>query len=108
MNMSKYIRLTKTVNDRGRLIKPSELDKYITDNEKDWYTSVYFYNDKHLEYFKKNNTVSGIEDVTTDNLVFDFDSKADLNKAREDAKELLRRLKKYGASAAEAAADDWV
>lgn len=58
----------------------------------DYYESLYLYNQNHYNQFKKTNTLSGISDNVTDKIVFDFDSKNNLEDARKDAKELYSRL----------------
>lgn len=88
-----YIRLTCGLWDKGKLIpSDSDLGKYINDVNKDWYSSIYYYNDSHLETFKKTGTISGITDVVTDKLVFDFDD-SNIDNARTDAITLIQRLK---------------
>lgn len=65
------------------------------------YDSIFIYEDKHIEYYKThfnkkgNNTLSGITDVNTDKLVFDFDSEDSPQKALDDARELVARLQQF-------------
>src|ERR1044072_2824473 len=87
----KYIRITEGLNDKGELIPADELDLTKT-SEMDLYASHYYYNEQQYEQFLKNGTVSGIKDVVTDKVIFDFDDKNDLEKARKDAVELVSRL----------------
>jgi KaiC/GvpD/RAD55 family RecA-like ATPase len=97
--MVKYIRLCEGLNDKGKLISPEEISDYINtveSREHDWYSSIYYYTDKHLEQFQKTGTISGITDVKTDKLVFDFDSKQDIEMARTDTIEAISRLEKFG------------
>lgn len=93
--MSRYVRLTKGLNDKGILIKPDELGNY-TDTEKDYYTSVYYYNEEQLTRFKETGTVKGIKDVFTDKIWFDLDSKDNPEDAKTDAIVVIERLKQYG------------
>lgn len=97
-----YIRLCKTLADKGELIPITE-DVYKRINpERDYYRSIYYYNDEHFKRFyskviddKGRETIagcSGIEDVTTSRLVFDFDSENNLEAAKSDAIELCTRL----------------
>jgi KaiC/GvpD/RAD55 family RecA-like ATPase len=95
MNMN-YIRVTKGLVDKGQLISPNELYSFVTDSEKDYYASVYHYNHEQYEQFKKTGSIRGINDVITNVLIFDFDSKTDLEKTRIDALTAIDRLKKYG------------
>jgi KaiC/GvpD/RAD55 family RecA-like ATPase/HSP20 family molecular chaperone IbpA len=69
---------------------------YEADSKKDYYISVFNYNQGHYDTFKKTNTLSGIKDVTTNTVIFDFDSKSDINKAKEDALTLFGRLTQKG------------
>lgn len=59
----------------------------------DYYESLYLYDKSHFDQFKKTNSLSGIKDVTTDRIVFDFDS-GNLENSRKDAVELVARLLK--------------
>lgn len=94
-SMSKYVRLTKGLNDKGILIKPEEVQSYLKE-DRDYYTSVYYYNEEQLKKFKETGSVKGIKDVTTDKIWFDFDSKDNPEKARLDTIEVVKRLKKHG------------
>lgn len=91
-----YTRLCKGLNDRGILVKTERLNDYITDRTKDWYGSVFQYSDEHHKQFLESKTVAGITDVMTNKLVFDFDSKDDLDLAKKDCIELIQRMKKEG------------
>lgn len=88
---NRYIRLTKGLNDKGILIKPEEVQKHIT-SDKDYYTSLFYYNDEHLKRFKEKGTIKGIRDNYTDQLWFDFDDKDNPELARKDAVEVYNRL----------------
>lgn len=91
-----YTRLCEGLNDRGKLIpKNDDIYKHIKDPKKDYYISVYNYNEDHKKKFDKDNTVAGIRDVTTNKLVFDFDS-TDVDSSRNDALEVIKRLEKRG------------
>lgn len=90
---NRYVRLTKGLNDKGILIKEEEIFDKI-DTEHDWYASVYYYNDEHKKQFDKTGSVKGIKDVLTNKLIFDLDSKQDIELARKDAIEIVARLKK--------------
>jgi hypothetical protein len=94
--MSKYLRICKGVTDRGQLIPAdANVHDYINDKN-DWYRSLYYYNDEHYKQFKESGTIKGITDVETDRLVWDFDSKDNLEAARADAVELCSRLMSHG------------
>lgn len=102
-----YIRICKDLADFGKLIAIKNNDfsgVYKSINkEKDHYYSIYYFNDDHKSKFDQTGSVAGIKDVTTDKLIFDFDSdKEDLSKeenidlARQDAISLVNRLQKEG------------
>src|ERR1019366_9178530 len=93
MSDQKYVRLTKTLNNKGILVKPDEVLKHITDRKIDHYTSTYFYTQKHFDAFQTTGSIKGIKDVTTNKVWWDFDSKDDLKLARKDALTLIERLK---------------
>lgn len=99
MNMSnqKYVRLNKTLIGSGILVKPEEVNLNIENPNIDHYTSAYYYTTEHFDQFKATGTISGIEDVKTDKIWFDFDSKDNLGAAKEDAIVLIERLKEYTA-----------
>lgn len=94
--MNEYIRVTKGLVDKGTLIKAEELPNLPIDTERDYYTSVYYYNEKHYEQFRKTGSIRGITDVYTDTIVFDFDSKSNLEQTRKDSLTAIERLKKFG------------
>lgn len=95
MQMSKYVRLSRGLKDKGILIKPDEVFNHIQP-DKDYYTSVFYYNPEQLRQFKETGSIRNIEDVTTDKIVLDFDSKTDLSLAAKDALEAVYRLQRFG------------
>lgn len=94
--MSHFVRLTKGVADKGRLVPVNDIYDYIDDQNKDYYASAYYYNDKHYEDFKQTGTIRGTKDVTTNKIWFDFDSASDPEVAQLETIELIRRLEKFG------------
>jgi len=103
-----YVRLCESLNNVGKLVPVNEVHKYITDVNKDYYTSIFQYNESQktqaeesIEVQKDGKTinrlkgVSGIRDVITNKLVFDFDSDK-LKDAQRDTLELLNRLEDKG------------
>jgi len=106
----KYYRLTKTLNDVGRLV-PFDKNVYdlVKDSNTDHYTSLFYYDDEHKKkaeetiekvkgdkVVKRLRGVAGFKDVKTDRLVFDFDSEENVEKARKDTVELCKRLQSNG------------
>lgn len=99
MQAPKYIRLCRGVTDRGTLILPEERTRSISDYNKDWYESIYLYNDEQFARYKEaGGTVAGIRDVLTNRLVFDFDHESDPDYARQEARTVVYRLTKAGVS----------
>lgn len=92
MEMSKFVRLTKTLNNKGILVKPEDIHKYIDNPEIDHYVSTYYYNQDHYNTFQTVGSIKGIKDVFTDKIWWDFDSKDNLKFARKDAITLVERL----------------
>lgn len=100
-----YVRITNGVQDFGRLIPVTEfqdlakLEALIKQNpESDWYSSLFTFPQEAKEYFEKNNhSINGYNGkATTSKLIFDFDSKVDLEVARQDAIKLLVEFQKQG------------
>ena len=100
--MERYVRLNRTVEDKGDLILLSDLkDQSKLNNllskypNSDWYTSVYSYDKEVRDYFNKNNSsIKGFKGKAySSKLLFDFDS-INVVEARDDAIELLHRLNK--------------
>lgn len=88
-----YVRLCEGVNDYGTLIPTTEdVYKYVKDTKKDYYVSVYNYNEDQKKQFETKKTIAGIKDVTTNKLIFDLDSK-DIEEARKDTIKIIERLK---------------
>lgn len=100
---SQFIRVTNSVQDFGRLIPISEfqdpikLEALIKQSpDTDWYSSLFTFPKEAKEYFEKNDhSIKGYNGrATTSKLVFDFDSKVDLEIARQDAVTLLTEFQK--------------
>lgn len=70
----------------------------ITDKNKDYYLSLFQYNQEQKELAEKRGTLSGIKDTTTETLYFDFDSKSNLEQAKQDALTIIHRLIEHGAN----------
>lgn len=94
-----YVRIAKgLVNQTSELVPVTEnISKIISKSPKsDYYVSLYRYEDRHYEQFKKTNSVAGIKDVTTPKLLFDFDDAQNIEGAKKDAIEVCARLVKNG------------
>lgn len=105
-----YHRLTQGLSDVGKFIpETDDVYNYIKGN-KDYYLSIYKYNEEQKKLaeeiievedldnlgqkitYQRPRGVSGITDVETDLLIFDFDKENDLNKAKEDTITTVKRL----------------
>ncbi len=93
-----YYRLSRSFTHNN--IYPIKQNPYELnlDPEKDWYLSLYVYSEDHKDQFKKTKSFKGMTGVTTDKIFFDFDSKDDLDQAREDTKEIVDKLLQWGIS----------
>jgi replicative DNA helicase len=101
VNVSHLYRAFSTGTNSRQLFRYDEtffnnIQKVVDDKggELDYYESIYLYTPDHFKTFKKTHSLSGITDVKTDRLVFDFDSTSDLEVARQDAVDLVGRLMK--------------
>lgn len=95
----KYYRLSNGLSDVGTLIPETENPyNLITNKDKDWYLSLYKYNEqqKKTAETEQDGSIRGITDVTTNKLVFDFDDETDIELARKDAVKTYERLKEKG------------
>lgn len=70
--------------------------EHITDFNKDWYQSVFLYNEDHYENYKALKTLAGFDGVVTNKLVFDFDSTENIEHAKSDTLEAYTRLTMHG------------
>lgn len=82
----------------NRKLVPVEEDSWdhVKDNEKDYYESIFRYNEKHYKQFQETHSLAGISDVTTEKLVWDFDAEGQLNQSKADAVVLCQRLIEQG------------
>lgn len=94
--MARFLRITRTLNNKGKLIDPTTIQTHIKDDS-DYYTSTYDYTDDHYKQFKTTGTIAGIKDVSSRKIWFDFDSKdSTLEDARKDVLKLLERFEIHG------------
>lgn len=87
-----YYNFKEGLNSKGRLMTLEQLEKLQKDPNKDYYISIYKYNEEQKRKVDQNGTVSGIRDVTTDILVWDFDNANNPDDARKDVVSLAHRL----------------
>jgi len=72
-------------------------DDLIIDNKKDYYTSLYYYNEAQKSIFEQTGSFAGIKDTQSNRLFFDLDSK-DLKEAQKQSTALALDLVNYGIS----------
>lgn len=101
--MSFFVRLQHTVNSKGDIVPLSDyqdgnkLRGHIASSPAaDWYTSLFYFPQEAKSYFEEKGTIRGYKGPAYCNgLVFDFDSKADVEVARNDVRTLLKRLSSH-------------
>lgn len=92
-----YVNLREGLNSKPLLVKANEnVENLIKNPNKDWYVSLFKYNENHKKHLEENGTLSGIRDTVTDKLYFDFDNKTNLDLARQDAVLAATRLIERG------------
>lgn len=96
--MMEYYRLSEGLNNYKLVPISEDVWSHIKTNNKDYYRSLYIYNDEHYTQWKKTGSVSGIKNTKTNRLFFDFDSGENVTAAKEDAATLVTRLIKDGVS----------
>lgn len=89
--MPNYFNFKETLASKPRLMTLEEIKRFKADPNKDYYMSIFAYNDNHKKHVDQTGSVAGIKDVKTNTLVFDFDSK-DLEQVKKDVLELGTRL----------------
>ncbi len=90
--MMEYYNFKEGLNSKGKLMTLEQLSKLQKDPNKDYYISIYKYNEEQKKRVEEKGTISGIRDVTTDILVWDFDSSNNPDNARRDVVTLAHRL----------------
>ena len=90
--MMEYIRLNRGLTNYNLVPANADVWDYIQDNQSDYYTSIFQYNQEQYDQWKRTGSVAGIKHVTTNKLVFDFDDKNNLEAAKSDALTLISRL----------------
>lgn len=91
-----YTRLSEGYKKYKLIPKTDDIWDHITTNEKDWYVSLYQYNEEQYNRWKTTGSVAGITGVTTSQLYFDLDCETDLEAAKKDALTVVKRLMDKG------------
>jgi hypothetical protein len=76
----------------------TKLTDAIKNVNRDYYTSLFLYNESHKKILEERGTLAGISDAVTNRLFFDFDDKEHPENARQDAIETANRLLAMGVS----------
>lgn len=94
--MNRLVRITKTLKDKGLIVKESEV-KDLIDDTTSFYQSLYYYGDDVLTYFRSNkSSIKGYKGkVSTPYITFDLDSK-DLEVSKKNTIILIDWLKDQG------------
>ncbi len=100
--MELFVRLQEGLNNGGSVVPLSEyedtnkLKALLRDGPgSDWYTSLFYFPTELMDLYSKTGSVAGYKGPAySKSLVWDFDSKEDLNLAKNDVRELLKRLAK--------------
>jgi len=88
-----YKRLSRAFTKNILVPDTYDIDLFIREQpDADYYDSIYLYEQKHKDQFDQTKSLSGIIDVKTNRIIFDLDSKNDLEKARVEASELCSKL----------------
>lgn len=91
-----YTRLAEGVTKYKLIPSTEDVWNHITTNDKDWYVSLFKYNQEQYNKWKESGTVAGMTGLTSQTLFFDFDDAKNLEQAKEDATELVTRLVNAG------------
>lgn len=97
--MNYYRRLCIGLKDKGKLIPAdAPLKDYVQIGSpiKDYYLSIYKYNEEQKQEFDITGSVKGVTDLVVDKLLFDLDSKQHPELARNDAVVLTDKLLNLG------------
>lgn len=94
--MIKHYRVCRGVTDKGQMVPEEEVQTFIKDFDREWYVSVFYYNEDQVKDFKEKGSVAGFTGLKTNKLFFDFDDKENIENARNDCLELTKRLLQDG------------
>lgn len=91
-----YKAFRETLNSKPKMIPVGTDIIPLIKDMKDYYQSLYMYNEAHKQQIETNNSVSGIKDTVTNCLFWDFDSIENLEQARRDSVNLVESLIRQG------------
>lgn len=91
-----YYRFSEGLNNYKLIPETEDVQELIKNRDKDYYVSIYKYNEDQFQHWKKTKSVAGIKDVITDRIVLDFDDKDNIENARQDTITAISRLTQKG------------
>ncbi len=91
-NSESYFNVKLGLSSKGKLLTLDQISKLNVPENQDAYISIFKYNAEQKKRIDATGSVSGIKDVTTDILVWDFDSSENPENARLDTLTLAQRL----------------
>lgn len=91
MMAEQYYNFKLGLANKGRLVTLDELNKMTINPDQDAYLSIFSYSTEQKNKIDKLGSVSGISDVVTNTLIWDFDS-VDPENARKDVIKLAEKL----------------
>ena len=95
--MGQYLNVRETLNSKAKLVPANtKLESVVKNANKDYYVSLYTYNDKHKKILETTGTLSGVTDTVTNRLFFDFDDKENIENAKQDTIITANRLLEKG------------
>lgn len=98
--MKYYKRLANAVDDAHYKLIPIETNYWadgLVDHNKNYFLSIFDYTEEQYQKFLTSGSIAGIRDVSTHDLVFDFDAEPDdFTEARTECLDLISRLKNHG------------
>lgn len=91
MSQNSYFNVKIGLNNKGKLMTLDQLNKLDIRPDQDAYVSIYSYTEEQKKKADASGSISGIKDVVTNSLVWDFDS-IDVENSRQDVIALGSRL----------------
>lgn len=96
-NETMFYNLRDGLASKPKLLPVStKLTDAIKNVNRDYYTSLFLYNETHKKILEERGTLAGVSDAVTNRIFFDFDDKGDPEHARRDAIEAANRLLSMG------------
>ena len=99
--MTSYRAITKSLSGKRVLVPEDKVlqelyDLQAKDYNKDYYISIFKYNEEHAKRYKETGTLAGIDDNKSNIIAFDFDNDQNIPAAKADTLTLVGRLAQQG------------